>query len=78
MGYTENRASILVVGGVSFGILYVLGIVIYRLWFHPLAKYPGPFLNRVSQVSIMIIWGVKLEVEGDWYLMRFRYQPYMQ
>ncbi|KAF2021584.1 averantin oxidoreductase, partial [Aaosphaeria arxii CBS 175.79] len=23
---------------------------VYRLWFHPLAKYPAPFLNRVSQI----------------------------
>ncbi|KAF1973092.1 cytochrome P450 [Bimuria novae-zelandiae CBS 107.79] len=37
-------------GAITFGILYIIGIIIYRLWFHPLAKYPGPFLNRVSQI----------------------------
>ena len=23
---------------------------VYRLWFHPLAKYPGPFLARISNI----------------------------
>jgi hypothetical protein len=32
-------------------VLYAVAIVIYRLWFHPLSKFPGPFLNRVSDVS---------------------------
>jgi hypothetical protein len=51
MVYVENKIYVLLGGGITFGILYIAGIVIYRLWFHPLAKYPGPFLNRVSQVS---------------------------
>ena len=32
-------------------LLYTAGVVVYRLWFHPLSKFPGPFLNRVSDVS---------------------------
>ena len=28
--------------------VYVVGIATYRLTFHPLAKFPGPFLCRVS------------------------------
>ncbi|OAP56057.1 hypothetical protein AYL99_09236 [Fonsecaea erecta] len=34
---------------VSLGsVLYTFGLVIYRLYFHPLAKYPGPFWARIS------------------------------
>ncbi|KAI8962810.1 cytochrome P450 [Daldinia sp. FL1419] len=27
---------------------YVVGFVIYRLFFHPLAKYPGPFIAKIT------------------------------
>ncbi|KAJ5047261.1 uncharacterized protein L3040_003098 [Drepanopeziza brunnea f. sp. 'multigermtubi'] len=30
--------------------LYVLGIALYRLYFHPLSKYPGPFLWKISRL----------------------------
>ncbi|KAF2094042.1 cytochrome P450 [Rhizodiscina lignyota] len=29
-------------------VSYLIGIVVYRRYFHPLAKYPGPFWNSVS------------------------------
>jgi hypothetical protein len=29
-------------------IAYVLSVAIYRLYLHPLAKYPGPFWARLS------------------------------
>lgn len=31
-------------------LLYTGFVVIYRLYFHPLAKFPGAFLNSVSDV----------------------------
>lgn len=28
--------------------IYLIGLVVYRLYWHPFAKYPGPFLARIS------------------------------
>jgi hypothetical protein len=36
--------------GLSF--IYVVGVVIYRLTLHPLAKYPGPFLAKITDVYL--------------------------
>ncbi|KAF7196953.1 Cytochrome P450 monooxygenase [Pseudocercospora fuligena] len=29
---------------------YVVGIIVYRLYLHPLAKYPGPFLAKITDL----------------------------
>lgn len=29
-------------------LLFLIGVCIYNLWFHPYAAYPGPFWARVS------------------------------
>ena len=30
------------------GIIYSVGVIVYRLFFHPLASYPGPLLGRIT------------------------------
>lgn len=35
-------------------ILLTIWVAIYRLWFHPLAKYPGPFFAKISGLYILI------------------------
>ncbi|PYH91554.1 putative cytochrome P450 [Aspergillus ellipticus CBS 707.79] len=34
--------------GLFAGFVYVIGLGIYRLYFHPLAKYPGPWLAKLT------------------------------
>jgi len=36
--------------GVGFTI-YLVGLIVYRLFLHPLHKFPGPILNRISSVN---------------------------
>ena len=31
-------------------VAYLLGHTIYNLFFHPLRRYPGPFLCRISKL----------------------------
>ena len=33
----------------TVAIGFVAGYIVYQLYFHPLAKYPGPFLGRVTK-----------------------------
>jgi cytochrome P450 len=31
-------------------VAYLFGLAAYRIWFHPLAKYPGPFLAKLTDL----------------------------
>ncbi|KAF2969214.1 hypothetical protein GQX73_g4317 [Xylaria multiplex] len=35
-------------GAVALVLIYGVGLVVYRVFFHPLAKYPGPFLAKIT------------------------------
>lgn len=44
-------------------VVYWFGWIIYARWFHPYAKYPGPFLASISR-----LWYVKAHFGSkvDW------------
>ncbi|KAI1771087.1 isotrichodermin C-15 hydroxylase [Hypoxylon cercidicola] len=29
-------------------LIYIVGLIVYRVFFHPLAKYPGPFIAKIT------------------------------
>ncbi|KAI1137182.1 cytochrome P450 [Hypoxylon sp. FL0543] len=45
--YVADRAAF-VAYAIALGVLYLILLVSYRLLFHPLSKYPGPFAAKVS------------------------------
>ncbi|EFQ88238.1 hypothetical protein P3342_003493 [Pyrenophora teres f. teres] len=66
--------------GFSLLVSYIIGTVIYRLYFHPLAKYPGPILAKIS--SFPSWWHTRKQHRHLWMLSlqdqygpEFRYQP---
>ncbi|KAL7271928.1 hypothetical protein RUND412_005291 [Rhizina undulata] len=52
-------------GGSLFA--YLLGLWIYRIFFHPLAKYPGPFLAKITG-----LYGLYHAWKGDPHLANYR------
>ncbi|KAI1762720.1 cytochrome P450 [Hypoxylon sp. FL1150] len=50
--------SVLTAGitGVFLGVIYWVGWCIYALWFHPLAKYPGPRTAAISEIWFTWAW----------------------
>ncbi|KAF2659438.1 cytochrome P450 [Lophiostoma macrostomum CBS 122681] len=49
----ERIRQIAILAPIAF-IAYFVGLAIYRVTLHPLAKYPGPFLWRVSPIPSII------------------------
>ena len=52
-GIRSTQDRLLWAGGliVATTIFYTVGLFVYRYFFHPLAKFPGPILNAISDVS---------------------------
>lgn len=34
--------------GAILAAVYLITLVVYRLWFHPLANHPGPFMAKIT------------------------------
>lgn len=64
---TRLSVSTVILGTIGSCVLYLLGLVIYRLTLHPLAKYPGPLFARVSDW-----YGVYHAWLGDRHLNQYR------
>ncbi|KAM7191944.1 Bcaba2 [Naviculisporaceae sp. PSN 640] len=52
MAILNTKDLMLVLGGAT--VFWLLGLVIWRRWLHPLAKYPGPFFHTVSNVPTVL------------------------
>lgn len=60
---------------IVLGLTYVLYVVFYRLYLHPLAKYRGPFWAKISDIPSWLytrkqdrhIWLLKLQQQYGMY-----------
>jgi len=50
----------------SIFVTYVTSTVIYRLYFHPLAKFPGPFWAKISTIPSW--WQTRKQSRHLWLL----------
>ncbi|KAL1890958.1 hypothetical protein Sste5346_007955 [Sporothrix stenoceras] len=63
--------------GAALGIVtvaYLFIVSVYRLWFHPLARFPGPIANRISWIP-GVIWTLKGRMPMETRRLHDRYGP---
>ncbi|KAI1356408.1 cytochrome P450 [Xylaria sp. FL0043] len=61
--------------GIYLGVGGLCCVIIYRLYFHPLAKYPGPLLNRLCGVPTLY-HAAKGDLHIHLYKLHCRYGKY--
>ncbi|KAH8684155.1 averantin oxidoreductase [Ilyonectria robusta] len=59
--YIFTNLGTVALGCLASFVVYLVAVSVYNLYFHPLAKYPGPFFARIS--PIYSIWGL---FRGRW------------
>lgn len=71
----KEALLLLLVTSVGFSVTWSIVLVIYRLYFHPLAKFPGPKLNAISSVpSILSLLRGRLPLENKQLHDRYKSQ----
>ncbi|RLM00574.1 hypothetical protein CFD26_108442 [Aspergillus turcosus] len=52
MGYGIELHKVALYGVISL-VVYTAAVIVHRLYFHPLAKFPGPFLGRITNLYML-------------------------
>ncbi|KAF2149255.1 cytochrome P450 [Myriangium duriaei CBS 260.36] len=62
---------------ITFGTTSILGVCIYRIWFHPLSKYPGPFMAKFTNARCAYLaWTGDLHL--DMWRCHLKYGDYVR
>ena len=58
----------------SAGLLYIVGLAIYNIFFHPLAKYPGPLIAKLTD-AYQLYHAYKGDRHLEFWRLHERYGP---
>lgn len=60
--WNEHSASSILLSSVALLLLTFVTRAVYRIWFHPLARVPGPFAAKFTHM-----WQTVKSFQGTWY-----------
>ncbi|RLL98773.1 hypothetical protein CFD26_105148 [Aspergillus turcosus] len=55
--------SAMLTWGILLGSVYLIGLSIYAIYFHPLSRYPGPKIAAISPIAL-IVWEIRGKVHS--------------